>query len=61
MTAGEEGGEDEGSDSMPSEDNLDEDELAQIVPLPKKKEEPEIPAKVSPVKTKKVSEQIKIE
>ena len=37
MTAGEEGGEDEGSDSMPSEDNLDEDELAQIVPLPKKK------------------------
>lgn len=61
MTAGEEGGEDEGSDSMPSEDNLDEDELAQIVPLPKKKEEPEPPAKVSPVKQKKLSEQIKIE
>lgn len=33
MTAGgEDGEEDEGSDSMPSEDNLDDQELALIVP-----------------------------
>jgi hypothetical protein len=42
MTAGcEDEEEDEGSDSEPSGDNLDEDELAQIVPIVK--EEP--PAK----------------
>jgi hypothetical protein len=35
MTAGNENGEsDEGSDSEPSEDNMDEEELALIIPLP---------------------------
>lgn len=60
MTAGNEDGDaDEGSDSEPSEDNLDEDELAQIVPLPKKNAEPEN-AKITTVKQKK-SEPIKVE
>ncbi len=37
MTAGDEDGDGEaGSDSEPSEDNMDEAELAEIVPLPKK-------------------------
>lgn len=51
MTAGcEDEEEDEGSDSEPSGDNLDEDELAQIVPIVK--EEP--PAKdVKNTKSKK--------
>jgi len=32
--------EDEGSDSEPSGDNLDEDELAELVPIEKEKQEP---------------------
>jgi|LauGreDrversion4_2_1035121.scaffolds.fasta_scaffold968820_1 hypothetical protein len=38
MTAGyEDDEEDEGSDSEPSGDNLDDDELAEIIPVPKEK------------------------
>ena len=40
LTSGKEEGEDEssGSDSAPSEDNLDEEDLAKVVPIkPKKK------------------------
>lgn len=60
MTQGGDDGEAEsGSDSEPSEDNLEEEELAQIVPLPKKKEEPE-PIKKPEVK-KKVTEPIKVD
>lgn len=59
MTAGnEDGSGDEGSDSEPSEDNLEEEELAKIIPIatkvksePPKKEEP--PPKVSTAKGKK--------
>lgn len=50
MTAGDEEGEgDAGSDSEPSEDNMDEAELAEIVPLPKKQEVVEQPPKSVPV------------
>lgn len=60
MTAGNEDGDaDEGSDSEPSEDNLDEEDLAQIVPLPKKNPEPEN-VKINTVKQKK-TEPIKVE
>jgi hypothetical protein len=59
MTTGDEDGdEDEGSDSEPSEDNFDEEEMAKIIPLtPKakpeiKKEDSE--KKVSTAKGKKV-------
>lgn len=61
MTSGkEDGSEDEGgSDSEPSEDNLEEEELAKIIPIatkvkpePPKKEE--APVKVSTAKGKKV-------
>jgi hypothetical protein len=46
MTAGnEDEEEDEGSDSEPSGDNLDEDELAEIVPIVKEKVEPQPPPK----------------
>lgn len=59
MTSGGEDGEGEsGSDSEPSEDNLEEEELAQIVPLPKKKEEPEPPKQAT---KKKVAEPIKVD
>lgn len=41
MTAGyEDEEEDEGSDSEPSGDNLDDDELAEWVPIEKEKQEP---------------------
>lgn len=40
MTSGGEHGEgDSGSDDEPSEDNMEEEELSQVVPIPKKKEE----------------------
>lgn len=60
LTAGDEDESgDEGSDSEPSEDNLEEEELAKIVPIatkvkpePPKKEEP--PPKVSTAKSKKI-------
>jgi hypothetical protein len=40
MTSGKEDGESSGSDSEPSADNLEEEEMAQIVPI-KKKAQPE--------------------
>jgi hypothetical protein len=56
MTAGDEEGEgDAGSDSEPSEDNMDEAELAEIVPLPKKQDVVEPPPKpVAVQKAKKL-------
>ena len=46
MTKGDEDGEDSaGSDSEPSEDNLEEEEMAKIIPIKPKKKIPE-PAKV---------------
>jgi hypothetical protein len=60
MTQGGEDGEESGSDSAPSEDNLSEDELAQIVPIAKKKEEPEPPKPVAP-KAKKAPEPVKVD
>ena len=60
MTSGNEDGDgDEGSDSQPSEDNLDEDELALIVPIQKKKEEEVV--KQVPQNKKKPAEPIKVE
>lgn len=56
MTSGDEDGDgDAGSDSEPSEDNMDENELSEIVPLPKKQEVVEPPKPVEKVekKTKK--------
>lgn len=56
MTSGDEDGDgDVGSDSEPSEDNMDENELSEIVPLPKKQEVVEPPKPVEKVekKTKK--------
>jgi len=56
MTSGGEHGEgDSGSDDEPSEDNMDEEELSQIVPIPKKKEEDK------PQPPKKKTEPIKID
>ena len=53
MTKGDEDGDDSpGSDSEPSEDNLEEDEMAKIIPIkPKKKPDPP-PPKVPIVKKK---------
>ena len=55
MTMGEEGNS-SGSDSAPSEDNLDEDELANVVPIekkkkpePKKEEKKPPPKKAAPI------------
>ena len=39
MTEGKEDGSDGGSDSEPSEDNLDADEIEKIMPMKKKKKE----------------------
>jgi hypothetical protein len=48
MTAGyEDDEEDEGSDSEPSGDNLDEDELAEIIPTGKEKSLEPLPPKDS--------------
>ena len=47
MTKGDEDGEDSaGSDSEPSEDNLEEEEMAKIIPIKPKKKVPEPPAKI---------------
>ena len=59
MTMGDEGNS-SGSDSAPSEDNLDEDELAEVVPIerkkvpppqppPKKEEKKPAPKKAAPI------------
>lgn len=53
MTTGREDGESSGSDSAPSEDNLDEEQMAEIVPIKevvKPKEKPVEPPKPVPVK-----------
>jgi hypothetical protein len=56
MTMGRENGESSGSDSEPSADNLDEEELAQIVPdMDKKKKEEKKPVPL-PIKTTKKKE-----
>lgn len=61
MTAGDEEGDgDAGSDSEPSEDNMDEIELAEIVPLPKKQEVVEPPKPVPVAKPKKVEPVAKV-
>ena len=54
MTKGDEEGEDTaGSDSEPSEDNLEEEEMAKIIPIKPKKKLPEpVPAKAPQVKKK---------
>ena len=53
MTKGDEDGEDSaGSDSEPSEDNLEEEEMAKIIPIKPKKKVPEPPAKIPQVKKK---------
>ena len=54
MTNGREDGESSGSDSQPSEDNLDEEELATVVPIQKKPEKKIVkppPPKPKPVPT----------
>lgn len=59
MTAGDEEGEgDAGSDSEPSEDNMDEAELAEIVPLLKKQEVVEPPTKPAHVAKPKKPENV---
>lgn len=52
MTNGREDGESSGSDSQPSEDNLDEEELATVVPIQKKPEKKV--AKPAPPKPKPI-------
>ena len=54
MTKGDEDGEDSaGSDSEPSEDNLEEEEMAKIIPIkPKKKIPDPVPPKVPQIKKK---------
>lgn len=53
MTKGDEDGEDSaGSDSEPSEDNLEEEEMAKIIPIKPKKKIPEPIAKVPVIKKK---------
>lgn len=54
MTKGDEdGGESAGSDSSPSEDNLEEEEMAKIIPIKVKKKLPEPPQPKVPVIKKK--------
>ena len=51
--------EDEGSDSEPSGDNLDEEELAQLVPIEKKPEEVKNPNPKKPDSSKTKIEDVK--
>lgn len=60
MTNGREDGESSGSDSQPSEDNLDEEELATVVPIQKKPEKKVVkppPLKPKPIPTPVVKKQ----
>lgn len=53
MTKGDEDGEDSaGSDSEPSEDNLEEEEMAKIIPIKPKKKIPDPVPKVPQIKKK---------